>query len=81
MACRRVRDKRQLIRLVRNPNGGVDIDSSGKMPGRGAYLCNEAKCWQDGLSGNGLEHVLRIKIGNENRERLIEYGKTLSGGC
>jgi len=80
IACRRVKDKRQLIRLVRSAGGDVQIDGSGRMPGRGAYLCNEAQCWQSGLSGNCLEHVLRIKLSNEDRQRLIEYGKTLSGG-
>ena len=81
VACRQVKDKRQLIRLVYSADGYVQIDSSGRMPGRGAYLCNEAQCWQSGLSGNCLEHVLHIKLSNEDRERLIEYGKTLSGSC
>ncbi len=68
------------MRLVRSAAGDVEVDGSGRMPGRGAYLCSEAQCWQNGLSGNSLEHVLRVKISNENRERLIEYGKTLSEG-
>lgn len=81
IACREQKNKRQLIRLVRIANGGVQVDTSGKQPGRGAYLCRLPQCWQNGLAGSRLEHVLRTSITRQNMEQLVEYGKTLIGGC
>jgi len=81
VACREVKSKRELVRLVRNLNSSVQVDTSGREPGRGAYLCREMECWQDGLTGGRLEYVLKTKLTQENREQLIEYGKTLIGGC
>ena len=81
VACREVKNKREMVRLVNSAKGGVQVDISGRQPGRGAYLCRVLKCWQNGLAGNYLEHTLRTKITQENREHLAEYGKTLNGGC
>ncbi len=80
MACRRVKAKRELIRLVRISDGNVEADTSGKKAGRGTYLCPEYECWEIGLKGGRLEHVLRATLTEENRERLIEYGKGLQRG-
>ncbi|MFC2013383.1 RNase P modulator RnpM [Chloroflexota bacterium] len=75
IACRRVMAKRELIRLVRISDGSVDVDISGKRVGRGAYLCQAQECWETGLKGNRLEHVLRTSLTRENREHLIRYRK------
>jgi predicted RNA-binding protein YlxR (DUF448 family) len=77
VACRTVRDKRELIRLVRVENGVAEVDNSGRKTGRGAYLCREQDCWQEGLKGGRLEHALRTTLSRENKEQLIEYGKGL----
>ena len=45
MVCRRQVDKRQLTRIVRTPDSGVVVDPTGKRNGRGAYLCDQAACW------------------------------------
>ena len=74
IACRRVRPKRELIRLVRISDGNVEVDTSGKKAGRGAYLCRARECWETGLKSNRLEHTLRTSITQENRERLVRYG-------
>ena len=75
MACRTVRPKRELIRLVRISDGSVEVDTSGKKAGRGAYLCRVGECWQVGLKGGRLEHALRLTLTQDNREQLIMYGK------
>ena len=80
IACRRVKDKRELVRLVRTADGGAEVDGSGKKVGRGAYLCHGQDCWQSGLKGGRLEHALHTTLSRENIERLIEYGKSISGG-
>jgi len=70
VACRTVKAKRELIRLVRISDGSVEVDTGGKRAGRGAYLCPE--CWQLGLKGSRLEHALRATLTQDNRERLIK---------
>ena len=77
VACRKVRPKRELIRLVRTEDGSVEVDTSGKRAGRGAYMCSAQECWQFGLKGNRLEHTLRTSLTQDNRERLISYGNGL----
>ncbi len=72
IACRQVKAKRELVRVVRTPEGLI-IDERGKVAGRGAYLCRVKACWQEGLKGNRLDYVLRSKVGADDRKRLEEY--------
>jgi predicted RNA-binding protein YlxR (DUF448 family) len=78
VGCRQVRDKRQLIRLVRLGNGEVEVDITGKKSGRGAYICPSPSCWQEGLKKNRLERALRTSITKEERQRLLEHGQSLA---
>jgi predicted RNA-binding protein YlxR (DUF448 family) len=77
VACGGVKPKRELVRLVKVPGGGVEIDPSGKKAGRGAYLCPAADCWQAGLKKGRLDYVLRTRLSEENRQQLIRYGREL----
>jgi len=77
VACRTVKSKRELARLVRMPGGDVEIDRSGKTPGRGAYLCRNLECWEAGLKGNRLSHTLRTTVSKENLEQLMEQGRNI----
>jgi len=77
VACGTVSPKRQLIRLVRIPGGGVEVDPGGKRVGRGAYLCPAAECWQAGLKKGRLEHALRTTLTPDNREQLLRYSAGL----
>jgi predicted RNA-binding protein YlxR (DUF448 family) len=81
VACRRVKPKRELVRLVRNPEGCVEIDTTGKKDGRGAYLCPDGKCWEKALKGNQLEHTLKINLSRENREQIIRQAADLFKGA
>ena len=81
VACRQAKAKRELIRLVRTPDGKIEVDDSGKKTGRGAYLCREWECWQTGLKGNRLEHTLRGSVTQEDREKLVNYAKDLIKGA
>ncbi len=80
VACRKVKAKRELIRVVRVSDDSVEVDSGGKKAGRGAYLCRTRECWQIGLKGNRLEHALRTTLTQDNREQLIRYGEGLGEG-
>ena len=80
VACRQVRPKRDLVRLVRNSSGGVEIDLSGRKSGRGAYLCRTPLCWEAGLNRGRLDHELETKLTAEAREEVLRLGKTLCEG-
>jgi predicted RNA-binding protein YlxR (DUF448 family) len=75
VGCRTVLPKRQLIRIVRSP-GGVQVDSTGKLAGRGAYLHDRRSCWERSLKG-ALAHALKTELVAEDRERLQAYLETL----
>ena len=79
MTCRQVRAKRELIRLVRNFDGSVEIDTSGKKAGRGAYLCPSPECWEVGLKEKRLEHTLHATITQNNLEKLTLDERSLTG--
>lgn len=80
VGCRETKAKRELIRIVCKPSGGIEIDFSGKGPGRGAYLCPKRECWEFGLKKNRLGHALRVKISSEDYQRLLEYSHSLPQG-
>jgi hypothetical protein len=73
-----VKEKKALIRIVRTQNGVAEIDVFGKKPGRGAYLCSNRVCWELALKKNRLEHALRAKLNDVNRQTLVEYSHNLS---
>ena len=77
VACRKISTKQELVRLVRISGGSVEIDTSGKKAGRGAYLCRARECWQIGLQGGRLEHALRATLTQDAREQLIKHGEGL----
>lgn len=77
IACRRVTGKRELIRLVCMASGSVEVDTTGRTAGRGAYLCRRRECWEVGLKGGRLEHALRTTLAEDNRQRLISRGEEL----
>lgn len=75
VGCRTVMPKRQLVRIVRSPDG-VQVDLTGKLAGRGAYLHDQRSCWERALKG-ALAHALKTEIADEERERLQAYLETL----
>ena len=70
MACRTTRDKRELVRIVRSPDGQVVLDPTGRVPGRGAYLCADGSCWQAALDKNIIARALRVVLPDDVREHL-----------
>lgn len=69
VGCREVLAKRTLIRIVRGPDA-VYVDTSGKMPGRGAYLHDRRSCWERGLKG-ALANALKTELTSSDREHLL----------
>jgi predicted RNA-binding protein YlxR (DUF448 family) len=64
-----------MTRVARTPDG-VQVDQSGKLPGRGAYLHDLRSCWERGLKGP-LAHALKTEITAEERERLLAFMQSL----
>jgi predicted RNA-binding protein YlxR (DUF448 family) len=77
VACRQVKEKEDLIRLVSTGNGVAEIDVLGKKPGRGAYLCPRRTCWELALRKNRLDYALRTRLRDDNRQTLREYIRSL----
>jgi len=77
IACRQVRPKKELTRLVRTADG-ILIDATGKKAGRGAYLCRRPQCWEMGLKGNRIEQALKVTLSDANREELRRFARSLA---
>ena len=78
MGCRERKEKRELIRVVRAPDGGVGLDFRGKAPGRGAYICPDPMCLKKAIRSKALERSLEVPIPEEIYARLekeMEEGK------
>ena len=70
VVCRQTSDKRKLTRLVRTPTDGVQVDPSGKLNGRGVYLCEQQSCWDRALNSTVLAQALRTTLTEVDRERI-----------
>ncbi len=70
IGCNEMKDKKQLIRVVKSPNGDMNIDPSGKMAGRGAYVCKNQKCFEAAFKSKRLEKAFKTKIADEIYESL-----------
>ncbi len=78
IACRDKTAKRALIRLVRTPEGQVVVDPTGRMDGRGAYLCEDPSCWQRALKANAIGHALRVELDDDAIARLREFASQIA---
>ncbi|MBQ7014563.1 MAG: YlxR family protein [Clostridia bacterium] len=70
--CGEIKNKFELLRIVRLPDGNVVFDKSGKLSGRGAYVCNDAKCIEKALKTGKLSRTLKTDI---PKGILDDYGK------
>lgn len=82
VGCRVMKPKTELVRVVKNQSGEVELDMKGKMPGRGAYLCGEAACLKKTQKSKALERGLSTKIEDaiykELEQALEEKSKEVS---
>jgi len=70
MGCRERKAKRELIRVVRGTDGNVSVDFSGKLNGRGAYICPDPECLRKARKAKSLERSLEVSIPEEVYDRL-----------
>ncbi len=77
VACGTRFPQRELIRVVKTPQGQVAVDPSYKAAGRGAYMCRLPACWEQVLKKNRLDHALRGRMSPEEQHLLQEFAKEM----
>ncbi|CAN5604987.1 YlxR family protein [soil metagenome] len=80
VACRTERQKRELARIVRAPDGTVALDLTGRAAGRGAYLCADGACATVALKRSSIQRALAAPLPAELRGRLEQGESLLLGG-
>lgn len=70
MGCNEKKDKKDFIRIVKNKEDQINIDKTGKLEGRGAYICDDIKCLEKVIKSKRLEKVFDMKISEEIYENL-----------
>ena len=78
MGCNSKKDKKDLIRIVKNNKNEISIDRTGKQDGRGAYICNSDQCLEKAIKTKRLERTLGLKISEEiygNLKNIINGGE------
>ena len=74
VGCREMKAKKELVRVVRSPEGEISLDFRGKAPGRGAYVCPQAECLRRAIMTDQQQKALRL-LGLARRARLLEIGE------
>ncbi len=70
VGCREMKPKRELIRVVKSPEGEISLDFRGKKPGRGAYVCPRPECLKKARKSNALGRAFSMKIPDQVYEAL-----------
>ena len=70
MGCNLKKNKKELIRIVKNKEGNISIDRTGKAEGRGAYICDNISCLEKVIKSKRLEKLFETKISDEIYENL-----------
>ena len=78
VGCREMKPKKDLVRVVRSPQGEISLDARGKAPGRGAYVCPDAACLKKAAKAKALDRALDTQIPQEVYDQLVRQmeGKT-----
>ncbi|MCI8525000.1 MAG: YlxR family protein [Oscillospiraceae bacterium] len=72
VGCREMKPKKELVRVVKAPDGGISVDFRGKAPGRGAYVCPSGECLKRAIKSRALERGFETVIPQEVYDRLLE---------
>ena len=79
VGCREMKEKKELIRVVRSPEGDVSLDPTGKKSGRGAYVCRDPDCLKRAIKQRQLERQLDAALSPEAAEALQAELEALTG--
>jgi len=72
IGCQEMKEKRDMIRVVKTSEGEITVDATGKKNGRGAYICPSKDCMQKAIKSRGLERAFKTSIPTEVYDRLME---------
>ena len=72
LGCREHKNKTELVRVVRSPEGEISVDLTGKKSGRGAYICKDAACLKKARKQKALERALQCEIGETVFDLLLK---------
>ncbi len=75
-ACREMKPKRELVRVVKTPEGEIRLDLTGKLNGRGAYICRNAECFKKAEKSNAFSRAFSCEV---SKEIYAELEKELEG--
>lgn len=70
VGCGEMKEKKELVRVIKTPEGDIVLDTTGRANGRGAYICNNAECFKKAQKNKGLERSLKAQIPDDVLERL-----------
>ena len=70
LGCREMKPKRELVRVVRAPDGAVSLDFKGKKPGRGAYVCHSPECLKRAVKSKALSRAFGVEIPQDVMDAL-----------
>ena len=71
VGCREMKPKRELLRVVRSPEGEISFDLTGRKPGRGAYVCRSAECLGQAIKKKQLERAFSAPVSDAVRDSLL----------
>ena len=72
VGCNEMKNKKELIRVIKTPEGEIVVDATGKQNGRGAYICKSIDCFKKAENNKGLERSLKVQIPKEIYEKLTK---------
>ncbi len=70
VGCGEMKEKKELIRVLKTPEDEIILDTTGRANGRGAYICNNAECLKKAVKNRGLERSLKSQIPTDVLERM-----------
>lgn len=76
VGCGQTRSKKELMRIVRTPDSQISIDTTGKLSGRGVYICRSMECLTAAFKGKKMEKALQMEL---PQDVIIDLKKTISG--
>ena len=77
IGCGQMKNKREMIRVIKTPEGEILLDATGRKNGRGAYLCPSGECLKKAVKNKGLERSFKMAIPKEIYENLEKEMETL----
>ena len=72
LVCQEAKDKKELLRIVRSPEGEISLDMTGRKPGRGAYLCRSEACLEKAIKTKAIQRAFEIPDPDDVYDRIRE---------